>query len=552
MSEFGGADPRHTIARALIAQAERHGDKPLLKSIADGSSLGYAQLAAHAEAGSARLHERGLTAGRVAAVYLSANLDIVRSVFACLFGGVVNVGVNPDFRKTSLRFALQAVTADAVFTDAAGLENLLDEEVLPALARLKLVVLAGSGESGLAPDRARHLLRASACGLVSLDELLEPGPTPRLWESVDAAAPAVVRFTSGTTGRPKGIVQTHLHVLNKCFEHNLLVEYGSQDILYSPFPLYHGLASVMGLMGTLSAGGTMVTAPRFSASRYWQDAAESGATLGHLLSSLVPFVEAQAPGRFDRGHRVRWLYTGVPNPGFEARFGARFVQSYSNGEIGIISAKRGGLSPRPSGSGMPLPYMDVRIVDELDRPVPHGEPGEIVVRPGRPHQIMLCYANDLPATMRAMRSLWYHTGDEGHFDEAGELHFTGRLGDTIRRRGVNISSQQIESEIRLHTPVLDCAVIAVPSATGEQELHACIVWKSPHDADADAAMKALQAFLAARLPKSYVPRYFEQLDALPMTPTGKVQKAQLRAARRHGPTWEWERGAWTRLTAPQD
>ncbi|MGD9924386.1 MAG: hypothetical protein AB7V13_23520, partial [Pseudorhodoplanes sp.] len=97
-----------------------------------------------------------------------------------------------------------------------------------------------------------------------------------------------------------------------------------------------------------------------------------------------------------------------------------------------------------------------------------------------------------------------------------------------------------------------CAVIAVPSATGEQELHACIVGKSPHDADADAAMKALQAFLAARLPKSYVPRYFEQLDALPMTPTGKVQKAQLRAARRHGPTWEWERGAWTRLTAPQD
>ncbi len=540
---FTDTDTRSTIARALVLQADRLESKALLVNVSDGSQLSYRQLVSHADAASARLHERGIAAGSMAAIYLGNGIDFVKSCFACLFAGVVNVALNPDFRKTTLLFGLQTVGAAVLFTDEAGVDNLLDEELRPFMPQLKLVVLAGQAD--LAACKQRFARIGAAPDMMSLSELIAPGLTPGSWQQVDATLPAVVRFTSGTTGPPKGIVQSNLHVLNKCAMHNRIMDYGESDILYSPFPLHHGLASVMGLIGTISAGGTMVTSPKFSASRFWQEAAQTGATLGHLLQPLVPLIETQDVTAFERSHQVRSLYTAPPNRRFEERFKSKFVQSYSMGEVGIIAFKLGAADGDTS-SGLPLPEMEVQIVDELDRPMPGGELGEIVVRPRLPHQVMIGYINNLPATQRAFRNLWYHTGDSGLLDDKGELHFIGRLGDTIRRRGVNISSEQIETEIRLYPMVKDCAVIGVPSATGEHELHACIEWTRAPD-DVGRAMEMLLDFLIERLPKTYVPRYLEHVGDLPRTPTGKIQKAQLRTRKNFGPTWERDRGRWTLL-----
>jgi crotonobetaine/carnitine-CoA ligase len=156
---------------------------------------------------------------------------------------------------------------------------------------------------------------------------------------------------------------------------------------------------------------------------------------------------------------------------------------------------------------------------------------------------MLGYLNNLPATLRAFRNLWFHTGDAGRLGPDGELHFQGRMGDTIRRRGVNVSSEQVESEVLRHANVRDCAVIGVPSPLGEEDIQACIVWRRKPGL-IDDAIAELLAFLQDRLPRGYLPRYLECLESLPMTETGKVRKPELRARKTMERRWDREASAW--------
>lgn len=529
----------NTIPRALVKQAERYGAKPLITFPRECEVLTYEGLTRQAENGSRSLrHVYGLLPGETAVTYLGNCASNIKAGFAFLFAGLVDVAVNHEFKKSMLLFALETIAAKVLVTDGEGLEHLLDPEVAGRLPHLKLLLLTGAIDGALR-ERLREV--PGSPSVAGLDEVLSGGEGVSVWEEVDATAAAMIRFTSGTTGRAKGIVQSHLHVLGKSMVHDRILEYTHNDTLYSPFPLHHNLASINGVIGTLQAGGTMVSAPRFSASRYWDEAAKCGATLAHLLQSVAPLLMAQPVADSDAAHRVRLLWTGGPDPEFEARFRTQWQQVYALGEIGAISSRRGSVKG-DINTGPPLPEMEVQIVDALDCPLPAGCAGEITVRPRVPHRVMLGYHNNLPATMQAFRNLWFHTGDAGFLSEAGELHFQGRIGDTIRRRGVNMSSEQIEEELRRDPSVLDCGVIAVP-VDGDQEVHACIIWRRP-PADAIVAYTALAAFVSERLAREYVPRFFESVDDLPRTGTGKVQKAALRARARFGSTWDRQRNAW--------
>jgi carnitine-CoA ligase len=530
-----------TIPRVLMRNAERLGDKPLIVFPREERQVGYAGLVARALAGSARLaKDHGIAPGTIGAIHLGNCSDYVHAWFACLFGGVVDVPVNHEFRKGLLKFALESTGAELVFTDVEGAAYLADPEVRPALARIRLLVIAGRFDARALRDAADPEVRWPV--LVALDELTAPGPCSDTWQGIDASAPALIRFTSGTTGSPKGILQSHLHALSKSMVHNRLLEMEQDDVLYSPFPLHHNLASVNGLIGALQLGATMVSVPRFTASRYWDDARQCGATRGHLLQSVAPLIMAQPPSDLDRRHRVRLLWTGGPDAAFEARFGVQWIQTYALGEVGCIAARRRA-EPGSTAVGVPLPEFEVRIVDELDRPVAQGDTGEITIRPRHPHRVMLAYHNNLPATMRAFANLWFHTGDAGKLEADGQLHWLGRMGDTIRRRGVNISSDQLEGEIRRHPAVLDCGVIAIDMAHRDQEIHACVLWREPQP-DAQAAFEGLAQFLSERLTREYVPRFFESLNELPRTATGKVRKGELRDRSRFGPTWDRHSAQW--------
>jgi len=190
-----------------------------------------------------------------------------------------------------------------------------------------------------------------------------------------------------------------------------------------------------------------------------------------------------------------------------------------------------------------VPY-ELRLVDEQDVPVEVGTPGELVVRHSLPWMINSGYKNMPEATANAWRNGWFHTGDEMVQDEAGSFYFLDRKKDVIRRRGVNISSFEVETEIKTHPLVNDAAVIAVKNpdldeAAGDEEVMAIIVLES--GAELDPA--ELVDYLAGRMPRHWVPRFIEYVPELPRTPTHKVMKVELRERGALTP------GAWDREKA---
>ena len=532
---FGDHD---TVPSFLAASAARLGDKPLLRFARSDHAISYRSLVDASEQASTRLRRSyRIEAGAVAAIFLPNGPGFIHAWFACLFGGVVDIPINHEFRKAALLYGLATADARVIFTNCEGFAALLDPEVIGYLARVSLIVL----DDGPGSDDLRHQLAhlAAPPALVSLAELSSAGPQERLWEPLLGASLASIRYTSGTTGLAKGVMQSHLHMLNKSAVHNEFLNLTEADVLYSPFPLHHNLASINGLLGVLQAGATMVSASRFSAGSYWDDIRACRATLGHILDPLLTLLLKQPPRADDRAHACRLLWTAWPSSEFEARFGTRLLHTFAIGEVGAISYRISNQQDGSRAAGVPISEMEVRIVDVLDRPLPAGTAGEITIRPREPHRVMLGYIGNLPATMRAFRNLWFHTGDEGLIDASGELHFIGRRGDTIRRRGVNISPEQIEGELNRHDNVLECAVIGVPSELGEDDIHAVIKWRAA-PADDMAALRELETFLLGRLPRAYVPRYFEVIDELPKTNTGKTQKNGLRERQPMPPRWDRE------------
>lgn len=531
-----------SVPRLLIAQAEKMPDKSLFSIYGTDQRLTYEQLAMAADAGSTRLRrECGVNVGEVGAIFLPNSIGFVQAWFVCLFAGVPDIPINFEFRKTALLFALSNTKVRVVFTDCAGVRALLDEEVAGYLPNLKLIVTAD--DSGI--DQLREALsRASpSTRLVRLEDLLSEGPRARVWESVEGTSLASIRYTSGTTGIPKGIMQTHLHVLNKALVHGQIMQMTASDRLFSPFPLHHSLAGINGLIGTLQAGASMVSVIRFSASQYWSSIRASRATVGHILFPLIPLLLRQPATDLDAAHECRYLWTAWPNPEFEARFKVTLIQIYGLGELGIASFRRGGGGSHERAAGRPLPGISVSIVDEVDRPVARGTEGEITIRTEYPHGVMQGYFGNLDATIQAFRNLALHTGDRGYIDKDGELVFLGRIGDTIRRRGVNISSEQIESEILRHPQVAECAVVGVPSEYGEEDILAYVVLADPL-VEPNDALGALVEFLKERVPKQYIPRYFLPTTAMPRTSTGKIRKVEMRDRPPAGARWDREQNVW--------
>jgi crotonobetaine/carnitine-CoA ligase len=181
---------------------------------------------------------------------------------------------------------------------------------------------------------------------------------------------------------------------------------------------------------------------------------------------------------------------------------------------------------------------DVQVVNDQDVEVPVGEVGEIVTRPRRPYSMLTGYYKMPDATVSAFQNLWFHTGDLGRRDEDGYYMFVDRKKDAIRRRGENISSWEIESIVVTHPAVAECAAFGVPSVLSEEDVMAVITLVEGAEVD----MTDLAAFCAERMPRYMVPRYWDLVDTLPRTQTGKVEKFRLRAAGAGPGTWDREAG----------
>jgi carnitine-CoA ligase len=497
-----------TLPRLLERQAERWGDKTLLRAGAEERSFAELRAAAAAQAGA--LASAGVAPGDRVVVLSENRVEVLELWLGCAWLGAVLVPLNTALRGMQLEHVLADSGAKALAAEPELLERL-------ELVRTKPPLVWTIG--GTLPRRA---------------DPLEPA-------AVRPGDPAAILYTSGTTGPSKGVVCPQAQWYWWAVSTGGVLGIRPDDVLHTTLPLFHTNA-LNAFCQALVAGATYVLAPRFSASAFWERVDDADATVTYLLGAMVSILLKRPPSELDRAHHVRVaLAPATPaelHAPFLERFGVRLVDGWGSTETNIVLAQAPG--DRPGTIGRVVPGYEARVVDEDDAEVADGTPGELVVRHSEPFSFATGYFGMPEATVEAWRNLWFHTGDRVVRDPDGSFRFLDRMKDVIRRRGENVSSHEVEQVLLSHPDVAAAAVFPVPSELGEDEVMASVVPR------AGGALEPLELvrFCEPRLAYFAVPRYVEVVAELPLTSTGKVEKFRLRDRGVTEATWDREQAGY--------
>ena len=511
--------PSRTLPEILKRQATRYKDKLLIAS--PSRPITYAEAPDIAARCAGRLAAAGVKAGDRVVAFMSNSTDFIELWFGAAWLGAVLAPVNTAFRGSQLHHALTLADPALIVTDRQLLEYLRDPVVRPAIN--SRICITGTNE------------------MTDPDSDLPATPLPPSGEPLAAHAarpgdPIAILYTSGTSGPSKGVICPHAQFFWWGVLTGEALDLGSEDVLFTTLPFFHTNA-LNSIWQALLAGATFTFAERFSASRFWTQAQQAGATVTYLLGAMAHILLKAPPGTGEKDHRIRVGLSPATSPElveqFHQRFGVRLIEGYGSTETNMIMSNvNGGYAP--GTMGRVLSGFEVRIVDENDCEVPCGAPGELLVRHSEPFSVANGYFGNPEATASAWRNLWFHTGDRVMRDEQGIYHYIDRIKDAIRRRGENISSWEVEQALLSHPDVENAAVVGVPAEVGEEDVMAFIVPRGGCRPQPDVVAR----FLEDRIARFAIPRYLEFVDELPMTENGKVKKYMLREWGVSPATWD--------------
>jgi crotonobetaine/carnitine-CoA ligase len=518
---LGGGTP----SGLLSARADYCRDNIALEF--QGRTFTYGDFDREVSAVAAGLMGLGLKHGDAASIFLSNRPEYLFAWFGINRAGLVTVFVNTAYKGSFLSYGIEHSESKVIFTEASLLPELLALPVLPPVLRF---IVCLDGLPGELPD-------SSGVRLLSLEDLLSAAAPNTQFPRILPEHPGTISFTSGTTGKSKGAVTPNM--LNVVFGKEAADAFGfsSQDRVYTCMPLFHGMAQMTSVVASLHVGATLILSEKFSLRRFWDEIRDSRATEFNLVGSMLYMLLSPPPSPRDRDHQVTRVFS-APAPAdvlyrFESRFGLQLIEGYGQTEIKNVLYNP--LKGRKVGSmGIPTPSTILEVHDDTGAKVAPGVIGEIVYRPRLPNIMLKEYYRDPEATLANMQGLWWHTGDLGSMDEDGFFYFSGRKKDSMRRRGENISSNELESAAALFPGIGEVAAVATRSDVGEDEV--MIVFESAKSGNFD--FKALFAHCVASMPRFMVPRYYRIIDALPRTPNGKVRKVELREAGVTADTWD--------------
>ena len=463
-----------------------------------GEPLTYRAIEQSSAAFAAHLRTRGLQPGDRVAVMMRNSVAAIAVVFGLARAGIAWVPVNAQQRGEGLRYLLihsqpKLIVVDEDFA-ALVTEALSGAELLPLLRR--------------DAELERILTEPAA--------FTEPAPAP---DDVFA-----IMYTSGTTGRPKGVVVSH-RMLRLAAEGVGRVSAAKPgEVFFVWEPLYHiGGAQLLPL--PMIRDVTLAMVDRFSASRFWSQVKAEGTSHIHHLGGILQILLKQPESPLDRTHGVRISWGGgCPAdiwPLFCDRFGIEIRECYGMTEASSITTYND--NGVVGSVGKPMPWFKVRLLRPDGTLVAVGERGEIVVETDVSGAIFPGYLDNSEATAKALRGGALYTGDLGSWDAEGNLFFHGRMTDSVRCKGENVSAWEVEHVAAEHEGIEDCAMIGVASDVGEQDIKLFV--KPREGATIDEA--ALSDWLAARLAPYQNPRYIAFVDEFERTASQRIMKHKL-------------------------
>jgi carnitine-CoA ligase len=513
--------PTETLPWAIRGWAEREPDRPFLHDVGGGTRT-YGQFHETTLRWADAFRGAGVAPGDNVPAMMRTSMAAEEHWLGLAWLRAVYTGVNTDFRGKALEYVLTNCRADRMICAREFLDRVA--EISPALP-LQLVIVPDAEHAELPTDFPFRLATAA-----------------ELWESAEPASDltvperhelACVSYTSGTTGPSKGV----LVPWGRIWPNELWIDMTGDDVYYCPFPVAH-LSGMLPLAWLGFPGGQVVLRESFKTAAFWDDVRRFGCTATALIPAMMNWLLDQPPKDDDLDNPLRHVAGAPVVPRideFKARFGTTMRTTFGNTEVGTPLVAGPDVSADPASTGKRVtPGYDVRIADRNDCEVPDGHVGELLVRTTEPWRMTVGYLGMPEKTAEAWRNGWFHTGDGVVRDQHG-YHFVDRIKDSMRRRGENISSMEVQAFVDEHPAVFESAAIGVPSEHGEDEVKVCVVL---HEG-ADVTHAELHTFLRDRMPAFMVPRYIEFLvDAERTEAMKRIKKPALRVDPLNDNTWD--------------
>jgi fatty-acyl-CoA synthase len=495
----------------LAHHATRTPDKAI--TVFEGETTTYAEMAERAARLAGGLRERGVGRGDVVAI-LSYNCpEFLETVFAANHLGAIAMPINWRLAAPEVRYILEHSGARALVCDEA------------------LVELANDATKAMdAPPLRACIAQSAPRGWTPLAQLRSASDAPGR-EVIAADHVHRLMYTSGTTGRPKGVMISHANLAWKNLAHIVEFEFTSADLGLACGPLYHVGALDLTTTTLIASGATTIIQRQFDAAAVVDELERSRVTTVWLAPAMVNAIMALPDIEQRDLSSVRVIINGgekMPIPLIERLQrtfpSAWFADAYGLTETvsGDTFLDRNSIVSKLGSVGRPCLYLELDVWDQQGRPVPPGERGEIVLRGPK---VFKGYWRDPEATRTAFEGGWFHTGDIGVRDEDGYLFIVDRLKDMILSGGENIAGSEVERVLYEHDAVLEAAVIGRPDERWGEVPVAYVVLRPATTVTAGQLVEHCRA----RLARFKVPKAIAFLDALPRNPSGKVLKRELRA-----------------------
>ncbi len=502
----------YTLNGALASRMQRDPARMLINY--DSKTITY-EAFAKAVARTAQLFvARGIKKGERVAV-MARNCDgHVLSLFALARIGAIMVPVNPEFGVAEAKYVLHHAEVSAV------------------LAARDTLAVARAAAMGLKTNPWFALFDASVDQASLLSELAANAPDEKLPDNISADDTVLIVYTSGTTGFPKGAMHSQRSFVTggEAFVQRVYLQ--NDDRVMVVLPMFHINANFYSVAGTLAAGASLVIVPKFSASTFWQTAADSGATEVNIIEAMGTILQNRPRSEYRKDHKIRAVYgvRGSYADTFRNEFGIPvLIGGYGMTEIPGVTCnpvegvqKWHTMGPVGRHPDPARPWAQCRVVDDAGNDVADNVEGEMWVKTPI---VMQGYFRDAKQTAEAFHDGWFKTGDMVKRDADGYYSFVTRKGDIIRRRGENIAGAELDRVIGAHPAVHEAAAVAVPAELGEDDILVAVVLKPNQNATA----QDIAQWCRERLAPQKVPRYVLFTDELPHTPTAKVQKAVLKS-----------------------
>ncbi|MGI3171098.1 ATP-dependent acyl-CoA ligase [Pseudooceanicola sp. C21-150M6] len=507
-----------TLPALLRARADTAPDAPLLRM--DGMDLSARQICDSAARLAGRLTAAGIAPGDRVALISANRLDFIPILAAIAWAGAVAVPINIASRGDQLRHILDNSAARLLIIEADLLDNLATVDRESLMLETVFVLDAGTAD-----------LPAGAVPMPDPGAPVEP-------HDVRPADPMAILYTSGTTGVSKGVICPHEQFFWWAITTGRQLGIRPGDVLHTTLPLFHTNA-INCFFQALVFGGAQSLSVRFSVSRFYEALKKSQADVTYLLGAMVPMLLSRPESPEERDHTTRIaLAPGVPaqfHDAFVRRTGILLLDAFGSTESNnVIQTEADSLSP--GLIGRITKGFEARVVDEFDNCVPDGTSGELLLRADQPNAFAHGYFGMPDKTVETWKNLWLHTGDRVVRDADGYFRFVDRIKETIRRRGENISSYEVEQGVLSHPAIATAAVFPVDSELAEDEVMVAIVLKDGATLEPEDLIRHCED----RLPYYSVPRYIDIRSDLPRTENGKIQKFKLREEGVTPSTWDRE------------